>query len=167
MLVIFITPIFLMPECITQSLIEKKKKKKQPSEFLLSTTSFSFHPTCQPISPRGKSHLPPSSFFLFSYNLVPHLQTQGALQRQLFTPSVETSLSKAKKAETHVNLADGKPRFLSDLPIHLLGDLGQIPTHHKPRSPHLSNGIITQGEQPIAPSQVHQATSVGSSTLLA
>ena len=127
-----ITPSFLMPECITQSLIEKKTQKNhQPSKFPLSTTSFSFRLTCQPISPRGSSHLPPSSLLLSSCNLVPHPQIQGALQRQSFLPPVLRLLFQRLKKQTHVNLADGKPRFLPDLPTHLLGDLGQIPTHHQ------------------------------------
>lgn len=84
----------------------------------------------------------------------PTLIPPGALQRRSFsTPSVETSVPKIKKAETHVNLPAWKPRFQSDPPTHLLGDLGQAPAISKPQLPHLSNGVITRerggsGEQP-------------------
>lgn len=86
-------------------------------------------PLANPSLPRDNNHLPPSPFLPSLCNLVPHSQTQGALQRQFFTPSVETFVSKAKKTETHVNAADRKPRFQSDPPTHLLGDLGQLPAH--------------------------------------
>lgn len=146
-----ITPSFLMPECITQSLIEKKKQKNhQPSKFPLSTTSFSFRLTCQPISPRGSSHLPPSSLLLSSCNLVPHPQIQGALQRQSFLPPVLRLLFQRLKKQRHMSTwQTGNPDSCLIFPPICLVTLGKFLPITKPQSPHLSNGIIIQGEQPI------------------
>ena len=119
MLVIFITPLFLMPECITQSLTEKKKKPN-----LQNSLS---HTTCQPIYPRGNSHLPPSSFLLSSCNLVPHPQTQGALRRQSFLSLVLRLLFQRLKKQRHMSTwQTGNPESCLIFPSTCLVTLGKF-----------------------------------------
>lgn len=137
-----------------------KKTSKFPIQPPVSS-SFSF---ASPSFPRDDSHLSSSPFLLFSVIWFPTPISRGSPKTELFTPSVQTSVSKTKKAETHVNLPDWKPRFQSDPPTHLLGDLGQVPATSKPQSPHLSNGVTTLGagnhqQAPPEKDSVHQDTS--------
>ena len=105
----------------------KQTKKTQPSKFPLSTTSFCFHHTCQPISPRGNSHLPPSSFLLSSCNLVPHPQTQGALRRQSFLSPVLRLLFQRLKKQRHMSTwQTGNPDSCLIFPSTCLVTLGKF-----------------------------------------
>lgn len=120
---LFYPPIFLMPECITQSLIEKKKNNLKIPSFLPSVS-----PSIPPVNPflLEATVTCLKLLLLFSYSLVSPSPNPGGPPKTAFYPPVLRLLFQRLKKAEHVSLADGNPDSCLIFPSTCLVTLGKF-----------------------------------------